>query len=60
MRNFLTLYTALLLITLYATHFVAAAKTKQEELDEQHRNDFISFDVNQDGQVDAQEVRAVY
>lgn len=31
-----------------------------DALEEQHRNDFISFDRNQDGSVDAQEVREVY
>ena len=30
------------------------------EIDQQHKNDFISFDSNQDGNVDAQEVREVY
>ncbi len=29
-------------------------------LEEQHKNDFISFDQNQDGFVDAQEVRDVF
>ena len=29
-------------------------------MDEQHKNDFISFDVNQDGTVDAQEVRDAF
>ncbi len=28
--------------------------------EQDHKNDFISFDLNQDGNVDAQEVRNVY
>ena len=28
--------------------------------EQEHKNDFISFDLNQDGNVDAQEVRSVY
>ena len=28
--------------------------------EQEHKNDFMSFDLNQDGNVDAQEVRSVY